>query len=140
MNRDPNNNECTRDPIFLLQIGNRQWTQIPDGLETDGESLWVDHMGSLEDWVRPFVDEHGNLCESDEFWKAAQEKFNNNGWPFSYVDWSRTEAVFLTRQEAEDWAKARDYRFPLWRVYCVPCNGELAAILAAAAQPERTDG
>ena len=37
--------------------------------------------------------------------------------------------VFLTRQEATAYAEARKYRYDKWRVYCIPCDGELARIL-----------
>ena len=41
----------------------------------------------------------------------------------------RTESVFLTRDEAESFARSRAYRWSSWRVYCVPCEGALAQVL-----------
>jgi predicted nucleic-acid-binding Zn-ribbon protein len=53
---------------------------------------------------------------------------NDHNWPFVYIEW-KTESVFLTREEAEAFGKAREYRWDKWKVYCVPCDGELATIL-----------
>lgn len=127
MNRDPMNDECTRDPIFLLQVGRRQWTEIPEGCEFDGESLTVDDIDSIPEWIEPFVDDAG-IDHTDGFWQAAESETNDNGWPYVYVEW-RTESVFLTRAEAESFGAARSYRWDKWKVYCVPCEGELATIL-----------
>jgi len=127
MDRDPTNNECTRDPIFLLQVGRRLWTQIPDGIETDGESMWVEDADDLPDWITPHIKD-GAVNETAEFWKACEDAENDHGWPLVYVEW-RTESVFLTRDEAERYAKATEYRYEKWRVYCIPCDGELARIL-----------
>lgn len=128
MDRDSNHRECTRDPIFLLQVGTRQWTRLPSGLADDGESMWVDDEADLDDWVRPFLDDDGSVSTTGEFWKCAEDTVNDDGWPLVFTEW-RTEAVFLTRDEAESWVKRREYNYPIWRVYCVPCNGRLAEIL-----------
>ena len=136
MNRDPKNNEGTRDPIFLLQVANRQWTQIPDGLESDGEQWCVEDASELPEWIKPFIEwEHeddgsprGHLSMSEEMFKVAEDMTNDHGWPMLYTEW-RTESVFLTREEGEQYAKARSYRWDKWRVYCIPCDGELAKIL-----------
>lgn len=134
MNRDPTGWDCTRDPIYLLQIANRQWTQIPDGLETDGESWYVSDKSDLEDWILPFIEwdkddpECGYLSMSEEIYKEAEDMTNDHGWPLVYTEW-RTESVFLTRGEGEEYAKARSYRWDKWRVYCVCCEGTLAKIL-----------
>jgi len=128
MDRDPTNFECTRDPIFLLQIGYEQWVEYPDGVDSDGESLWVDDPAFVADWVKPFIDDEGDLQTTEEFWKAAREQETGHGWPLLYTEW-RTEGVFLTRAEAERWAKAHEYRCYPWKVYCIPCDGELAKIL-----------
>lgn len=129
MNRDPKNYECTRDPIFLLQKGSRQWTQIPDGLGSDGESLWVEDSSLVDDWIKRFIVD-GSVDTTDEFWQMAECTENDHGWPMVYVEWF-VESVFLTRKEAEEYGKAREYRWDKWRVYCVPCDGELAKILDA---------
>lgn len=44
----------------------------------------------------------------------------------------RTERVFLTRKEGEDYGTRRSYDYTDgWRVYCVPCAGQLAKLLHA---------
>lgn len=128
MDRDPDNFECTRDPIFLLQVGQRQWTQIPDGLEGDGDSYWVNDADLLPAWIKPFVDGDGVLQETAEFWKIAENAENDHGWPMVYIEW-RTETVFLTRPEAKAFAERHAHRWPLWQVYCTTCDGELARLL-----------
>lgn len=129
MNRDPTNFECTRDPIFLLQVGVRQWTQIPDGLETDGDGIWVNDISLVDDWILPHLDsDRTGVDTTAAFWADAEKQQNDHGWPFVYVVWL-PEGVFLTRDEGENYAKARSYRWELWKVYCLPCEGELARIL-----------
>lgn len=129
MDRDPTNYECTRDPIFLLQIGVRKWTQIPDGVGCDGDGMWVEDRDELPDWIVQFVDEEDQTIDaSAEFYAVAEKQENDHGWPMIYVEW-RTESVFLTREEGESYAKSRGHRWDKWQVYCVPCDGELARIL-----------
>ena len=128
MNRDPQNRDCTRDPIYVLQIGVRQWTQHPDGMGYDGESMWTEDEDLVENWIKPFLDEDGTIDFTSEFWEIAENQPNDNEWPYVYIEW-RTESVFLTRDEAESFAQKREYRWDKWRVYCVPCEGELASIL-----------
>lgn len=50
-----------------------------------------------------------------------EDEASSNEW--------RTESVFLTRDEAESYARSCEYRWSSWRVYCVPCKGELAQVL-----------
>ncbi len=129
MNRDPNNNECTRDPIFLFQVAIPKWTQVPDGLESDGESWYVTEIDDVEGWVLEFLDEENQYIDSEDlFTEAAEKQENDHGWPLVYLEW-RTETVFLTREEGEAHGKAHAYRWWKWRVYCVPCDGALAKIL-----------
>jgi len=41
-----------------------------------------------------------------------------------------TERVFMSRAEGEAYGKEREYDYPDgWRVYCVPCEGQLARLL-----------
>jgi hypothetical protein len=135
MNRDPKNQDCTRDPIYLLQVGTRQWTAMPDGVCCDGDFMWVDDMEALPNWIRPFVDDDDETINTNKrFWQYAEANENEHGWPLVYIEW-RTEAVFLTRQEAEDWVKAREHNYPIAKVYCVPCNGKLAEILSDIEEP-----
>lgn len=128
MNRDPSGREATRDPIFLLQSGTRQWTQIPDGCEVEDGGLYVVNRDELADWILPFVDEDGCVVRRDGFWELAESIEGDHGWPLVYVEW-RTESVWLTRDEAEAYAKRRAYRWDRWRVYCVCCEGALASLL-----------
>jgi hypothetical protein len=130
MDRDPKNAECTRDPIFLLQVGRRKWTQIPDGMGYDGESMWVEDTSEVPDWMMPFLAEDGTVDETPGFWQLVEneDNDNDNGWPFVFIEWS-TEHVFLTRFEAETFARAKEHRWDKWRVYCVPCEGALATLL-----------
>lgn len=48
----------------------------------------------------------------------------------------QTETVFLTREEGEAWAKRREYRWGEWQIYCIPCEGALAALLRGLDEPE----
>lgn len=51
-----------------------------------------------------------------------QRKIGRNNW--------FTESVWLTRKEAEDFAKRHEYRWPRgWQVYCTCAEGELAKAL-----------
>lgn len=128
MNRDPQNYECTRDPIFLLMTGTRQWTKIPDGIELDGSCAYVTDEDLIDDWIDPYIDEDGCVDLSEEFWKCAESEDNGEGWSYVHVEWA-VESVFLTRPEAEEFAKQREYRWEKWKVYCVPCEGVLVQIL-----------
>jgi hypothetical protein len=40
-----------------------------------------------------------------------------------------TESVFLSREEGQAFGESHAYRWGEWRVYCIPCDGELARIL-----------
>lgn len=128
MNRDPENRDCTADPIYLLQDGRRQWTEIPDGLEFEDGVLCVVDLEDVPDWIRPYIDEEGLLNETPEFWRDAESAESSTGFPLVYTEW-RTQRVFLTRPEATDFAEATAYRYEKWRVYCVPCEGDLADLL-----------
>jgi hypothetical protein len=41
----------------------------------------------------------------------------------------RTETVFFSRGEGEAWAKAHEYRWGEWQVYCVHATGDLCDVL-----------
>jgi hypothetical protein len=131
MDRDPKNAECTRDPIFLLQVGRRKWTQVPDGMGYDGDSMWVEDTSEVPDWMMPFLAEDGTVDTTEGFWTFVENEDNDNGWPFVVIDWN-TEHVFLTRDEAETFAKTKSHRWDKWRVYCVPAEGQLARVLNQA--------
>ena len=47
-------------------------------------------------------------------------------------DFWKTESVWFTRQEAEDFALRTEYRYDKgWRVYCTTAEGQLAKLLRA---------
>lgn len=133
MNRDPNNFECTRDPIFLLQVGTRIWNDIPEGCSFEDEALIVTDPERVADWLRPFV-EDGVVIESDSLWFAAESEETAFDLPWVRTEWE-TRSVFLTRPEAEEYAKARSHHYKQWKVYCIPCDGELARILNEYERP-----
>lgn len=90
--------------------------------------MWVEDEDDLPDWIKPYIAADGTVDETPGFWQACENAENDHGWPMVYVEW-RTESVFLTRDEAERYAKATEYRYEKWRVYCISCDGELAKIL-----------
>ena len=106
----------TRDPIFLFQIRRAVYFVNHSGFE------WP------EGWT---VDDEGNMADGD-------------GEPLNDADaveaecaafhWD-TEAVFATREEARAHGERRPYAWGTegkgWRVYCVPCEGQLAALLVS---------
>ena len=110
MNRsDIAHREATRDPIFLLQTGHF--------VLTDTRFEWDDDRGPYQD----VFNDYGWLDEESLLNMGAGE-----------IQWD-TERVFLTREEGEEYALQRAYDYGEkgrnWRVYCVPCEGELADIL-----------
>ncbi len=116
--------ECTAAPIFLFQ--RRQWiyTGVPDGYE-----YIFDHgVVQLDDDDKPVRDEHGEykVMTDDELSEMIHGEFD---LPCAIETWE-TERVFLTRQEAEEYGNSRSYNYRKgWRVYAVPCAGELAKAL-----------
>jgi hypothetical protein len=145
--------ESTRDVIFLFQVRRWQLTVDIDGLDHDGESLyvtdwpwkepqygptppwtkWPKECDDVPEWVRPFVDGDGVVSMSQEFYAEAATHEADNGWPLAYAEW-RTESVWLDREEAEKYGNARSYNYPDgWKVYGVPAEGELAKMLRGEA-------
>lgn len=118
--------ECTRDPIFLLQSRRLQVQGIPhredadnfnydDGLwrvkSTDGVELAEPESINAEDWLNDtFPSDIGDV-------------------PCVFEQWI-TESVWLDREEAENFGRAKSHRWPDgWRVYCVCAEGDLAKLL-----------
>lgn len=128
MNRDPEGKDCTRDPIYLLQVGQDVWSGFPDGFKWGGEDHEVTDLDSVPDWVRPFIGEDGHIEAWSDFVTAALDHLNADGYSMVHINW-RTERVFLTRAEAEEYRRAHEYRWTRSRVYCMPCEGRLAQIL-----------
>ena len=52
----------------------------------------------------------------------------NGGW--------RTEAIFLNREEAEDYVSRQSYNYPKYRVWGTPCRGTIAKVLFEAGAVE----
>lgn len=109
--------ECTRDPIFLFQKNCPQWLAMPDGWATDGDSWW---------------NEAGETASEREMCDRMKDHTQGDyDAPYVQDVWV-TERAFLTRAEGEQFGRRHHYNYPVgWRVYCVPCEGELAAILCA---------
>ena len=132
MDRDPTNWECTRDPIFLLQTREFHIIDLPDWLGYDGDGFWFEDEcdEDISSWYSgepddPAIDETKLLT-----WLSERESSAlGTGVPCALEYWN-IEGVFLTRQEAESYAKRTEYNYRHgWRVYCRPCDGELARIL-----------
>lgn len=126
MDRDPENRECTRDPIFLVQRRVPVITGSPDWLVSDGDGGWEinlerynreEYDRGLGEMVHEVV-----LCSDKVMRWLADNDYVVETWV--------TERVLLTRTEAEKWVKVQEYNYPDgWRVYCVPCEGRLATLL-----------
>jgi hypothetical protein len=107
--------ELTRDPIFLLQSRYIIMTGKPEDATFDGED-WIVNNASLN---------FPALSEDD----LIEQECATPCW--------RTETVWFTREEAEEWGKNHSYRFgdgrkgTDWQVYCVCAKGELAEVLKA---------
>lgn len=103
--------ECTRDPIFLLQRRRIFVFDLPAGYRWGEEG--------------DIFDDAGSVVSSDDFRRRFRDEYNIETWD--------TESVWFRRGEAEDWAQGHAYRFSEgWRVYCVCCEGGLATLLKAA--------
>jgi len=99
--------DFTRDPIFLLQTKRYWYAQGPYDWDSDNEE---------------FSDEDGE--------PISRDRLVEEGYAGTYWD---TIGVFLTREDGEEWAAARGYRWPDgWRVYCICAEGDLVHVLAAA--------
>lgn len=104
--------ESTRDPIFLLQ--ERTWQVADEGAFDRMREIREDH-----DWTR---DEIAALVEEGML-------------AYDY----RTVSVWLSREEAEAFARRTAYRYKHgWLVYCVCAEGELAAVLKRLDEPTPT--
>lgn len=109
--------ECTHDVIFLFQ--RKIWTRIglPDGYDTDGESIWRRDDNTDED-----------APESLD-WKEVYEMESADGMPYAIYRWE-TEGVWLDRDEAEAYGRAKHHNYTDgWRVFGMPAYGELARML-----------
>lgn len=105
--------ECTRDPIFLLQVRRYRLLGVPEGHEMDDEGdVWAKSPIGPAEPDRLTVDDLLSF-------EAA-------------VAWWETESVYLTREEAEAYGQRRAYNYrDGWRVYCVCAEGRLGDLLRA---------
>lgn len=106
--------ECTRDPIFLFQKKIITWIGLPHGWGYQDES-WINEENPDE-----------VLCESEAIERFRGTEQGPWNQPCFLEHWY-TELVFLTRGEGEAFGLRKAYNYLRgWRVYCVPCEGELA--------------
>lgn len=112
--------ECTRDPIFLLQVRRFHYPKcINDVVENYGYTF------QDEGFVACYSDT-GEVIHTEPDYVKDEELVEKG----LIVDYWDTERVFFTRQEAEEWATARSYNYPNgWRVYCVCAEGVLIQVL-----------
>ena len=126
MNRDQSAlNEATAAPIFLFQY--RRWiiTGVPDGYDFFDDGI----VAAVDDNSKPQMTEEGDYAETLSAEQLAQHVYGDWDVPCAIETWE-TDRVFLTRQEAEEYGKARSYNYrDGWRVYAVNCVGELAQAL-----------
>ena len=104
--------ECNRNPIFLLQRGDVVVTAITDiSYSSDTEEYYDISTGK----------------------RVSEEQLLERG--VAGINW-RTESVWFTRGEAEDFVEKRSYRYGKkgkdWMVYCVCVESKLKGILEDA--------
>lgn len=105
--------ECTINPIFLFQ----------KGIVRIGIGSPIEYDYNLDKMICTIT---GKTITNDEVVE------NGYGW----IEWL-TQQVWETREEAEEFGRTHAYRYRgadgkdgrpgnEWRVFCVPCAGELA--------------
>lgn len=133
MNRDPQNREGQKDPIFLLQRRDYILTHCPDWLGYDGDSFWIDHscLGHVDTSNWNFLPNNDDEIDERKLFEYLCD-YTDDDYTAAIETW-HTESVWLTRYEAERFAKATEYRCQFgWRVYCISACGELAETLNKA--------
>jgi len=119
--------ECTCNPIFLFQRG-----RVKIGV---GAPILYDW--NIDQMICTITDKP---ITNDE---VLEEGY---GW----IEW-KTEHVWATREEAEEWGRTHAYRYRAsdgkdgrpgneWQVFCVPCNGVLSKILLTHDIKSKTKG
>ncbi len=113
--------ECTRDPIFLLEIRSYEWT-------AEGMPKEIDYDSDAEGLIL-LADKEKQL---DEVETLSMQEIHKR-WPDHCVEqWTCKNHIFLTREEGNTWAEARTYRWPDgWRIWCCCAEGDLAELLKA---------
>ena len=125
--------EATANPIFLFQRRELRLSAAPEPWEWDGEDgyQWVDAFDLYEDGPPDGLgeDQEGVRVVS---WQELARWIIDQGEPGATEHWE-TLYVFLTREEGEEYGRARDYAFDAgWRVYCTPALGSLRHVLDSA--------
>ena len=129
--------EGTRDPIFLLEVARFYVPQASFEHDLYVECDFFDEGGvfltpeSLAEYEELDMEDEEAV---DAFWHECDtltddELFNHK---LAYRHWE-TSSVWLTRDEARDYAKKRKHHYgeegKHWRVYCMSAEGELASAL-----------
>lgn len=119
--------ECTRSVIFLFQVRDLRLIGLPEDF-----SLGPEGRGP----VMQVCDCDGKKLAEPIEWSierlvAEKLTFGNYDTPCVVESW-RTEGVFLSREEAENFGKRTEYRYSHgFRVHGVPAEGELATLIEA---------
>lgn len=131
------NNECQKDPIFLLQKRKYILTKIPEWLGHDDAGFWVE-LDNLPDYFSDFGEfmERGEVNDKKLYKYLCQ--LSDDDCQYCVETWT-TDSVWLSRGEAEQWGGAKSYNFPDgWRVFCVSAMGMLACVLRDLASCDRS--
>lgn len=124
--------EATKYPIFLLQSGQVIVLSVPRGYCHDGEGFRPSPADDTEVCGPPRCEADPDTLDDDWEYLTNQELLDMGSETAIRV-WN-TELVFADRDEAEEYARGRTYNYPDgWRVYCVPCKGNLATALDTVA-------
>jgi len=120
--------ECTRDVIFLFQVRRYIATGYPytsDGEYChDGDGVILGDVDEQRRWTPREGAEHLTT-------EQLLEMTTLDDVPCLIETWE-TASVYLTREEAESFGRRTEYNYrDGWRVYGVPANGKLAALLTA---------
>lgn len=117
--------EATASPIFLFQ--RRRW--IITGCPEDYDFFDDGIVAKVDDDGDPIMTEDGDYAETLNSKQLSEHIYGNWDVPCAIETWE-TDCVFLTRQEAEEYGRVRSYNYrDGWRVYSVPCSGELVKAL-----------
>lgn len=138
--------ESTRDPIFLFltkqitipQVAFDSMHYIEDHRIAEegagGAFLTDDERERYEDMRNDAVmmdSEDPNYPDFKEINVMTDKELVEYGLAVEY--WNPMGKVFYTREEGEDYAKARPYKYGEqgkdWKIYCVCAEGELASVL-----------
>lgn len=131
--RDPGGAECTRDPVFLFQRRHVVICCLPDGFGYDGDVWWVENFNAVGEAFQECVfgtADDGYEVDDDKL-IAAMLSYTGDAVAYAREEFW-TELVFWSREEAEQYGEAKQYRYhDGWRVFCVPAGGRLARLLNA---------